>query len=136
MPRLLDPTIHEAVGRDGLPRVADYDDGSRHVLYLDDGVVRSLTEAEWLAQRGALPSEPTQAEIDAALLAREQERAQALADAQALRQRVRTLAQSAVGVQFDQLTSAQLRALFAILLHKEGALDKTGAVRPLSEWVR
>ena len=48
--------------------------------------------------------------------------------------RVLTLAQSAVGVQLDQLTAAQVRAMISLLLYKQGAIDKNGAVRPLAEW--
>lgn len=57
-------------------------------------------------------------------------------DTIALRQQIRQTAQSAVGVRVDLLTAAQVRALFAILLFREGALDRTGAVRPLAQWVR
>lgn len=52
-----------------------------------------------------------------------------------LRNQVLTLAGSAVGVQIDQLTAAQVRALVAILLWKAGALTSTGAVKPLNQWV-
>lgn len=52
----------------------------------------------------------------------------------ALRARVRALAQSAVGIQIDQLTAPQTRALVAVLLHKQGAIDTTGAIRPLADW--
>lgn len=133
MARLLDFTRHEAVERDHLPRVASYDDDSQHVLYWD-GVVRSLTAAEWLAQRGPLPADPTPEQIAAALAARTQERQQEAADTQALRQALRTRLQSAVGVQVDDLLVGQLRALVAYLLWREGALDADLRVRPLSEW--
>lgn len=53
-----------------------------------------------------------------------------------LRQRIRATAQSAVGIQFDQLTNVQLRALLAILLNKEQALNQDGSVRPLAKWAK
>jgi hypothetical protein len=61
--------------------------------------------------------------------------AQGTTDAAALRARVVSLAQSAVGVQVDQLTAVQIRALVALLLYKQGAIDKTGAVLPLAGWL-
>lgn len=133
MPRILDPTIHTAVERDGLPRVAAYDDGSQHVLYLENDVVRSMPAADWPPP---LPTEPTPEQIAAAIAARALAAQQAAQDAAALRQRVLTLAQSAVGVQIDALTAPQVRALIAILLWQAGAIDRAGAVRPLGQWVR
>lgn len=133
MPRLLDPERHYAVERDGLPRVADYDDGLQRVLYLDGAVVRSMPVTDWPPP---LPTEPTEAEIAAALAAREQGRQDALRDALALRQALRTKLASAVGVQIDDLLVGQLRALVAYLLWREGALDKDLRVRPLSEWAK
>ena len=59
-----------------------------------------------------------------------------LSPGETLREAIKTTAQSAVGVTYDQLTAAQVRALAAILLYKAGALDTNGTVRPLSEWVR
>lgn len=61
-------------------------------------------------------------------------RDQDAAAAAALRTRVRQIAQGAVGVQIDQLTALQTRALLAVVLHKAGAIDKNGAIRPLNEW--
>lgn len=137
MPRLLNPDTHFAVERDGLPRVGMYDDGLQKVLYLNGGeVVQSLTAAEWLATRGPLPADPTPQESAAAITARETARQAALADASALRQQVLTIAQSAVGIRVDALTAGQVRALFAILLWKEGALKNDLTVRPLAEWVK
>lgn len=133
MPRIIDPDTHFAVERDGLPRVAAYDDGSRHVLYLDGATVRSMSDADWPPP---LPAEPTAEQIAAAIAAREAARQQAAQDALALRQRVIMLAQSAVGVQIDALTAAQVRALIALLLWQAGAIDRAGMVKPLGEWVR
>lgn len=129
---LLSKTIADAVLLDGLPRVATADDASVHVLFLEAGQVRSMLASDWPPP---LPTDPTQAEIDAALAAKAAKQQQDLLDAAALRTRVRTLAQSAVGVQIDQLSGAQVRALIAILLHKQSAIDKNGAIRPLTEWV-
>jgi len=134
MALLLDSRIHQAVERDGLPRVGSYDDGSQHVLYLDGDTVRSLSASDWIAQRGPLPIDPTPEQSAAAIAARVAAQQQADSDALALRQRVRALAQSAVGIQIDQLTAVQVRALIAVLLQKAGAIDKSGAIRPLSEW--
>jgi hypothetical protein len=106
-----------------------------HVLYLDGDTVRSLVAADWIATRGPLPTDPTPDESAAAIKAREAQQQQDAADAQALRQKVLTLAQSAVGVPVDQLTAVQVRALIAVLLHKAGALDKTGAIKALDSWL-
>ena len=134
----LDYAIARAVERDGLPRQAvDLNgSGTTHVLYRDGRLVRSMLAADWLAQRGPLPTDPTQAQIDAAILARQQATQQALADAAQLRQQVLTIAQSAVGVRVDGLTTRQLQAVLAILLRKEGALNPDLTIRPLSDWVR
>jgi hypothetical protein len=128
--------LSNAVTRDRLPRVADADDGSRHVLYMENGspLPQSMLAADWLAQRGPLPTEPTQAESDAAVLAIAQAAAQAATDAAQLRQQILTLAQSAVGVRVDNLTAGQVRALVAILLRKADALNNDLTIRPLADW--
>lgn len=138
MPTLINgKAVADLVALDGLPRVAVADDASQHVLYLDGGALPlSMLASAWLATRGPLPNDPTPAEIDAAILAREAARQAAVADAAALRQQVLTIAQSAVGIRVDQLTAGQVRALFAVLLHKEGALKADLTVRALSEWVK
>lgn len=128
---LLSQTIADAVAADHLPRVATADDGSTHVLYFDI-VVRSMGAGEW---QGALPTEPTPAEIAAAVQTLKAAAAAAQADSAALRQRVIQAATSAVGVQVDQLTAGQVRALIALLLWKQGAIDKAGAVLPLAGWL-
>lgn len=130
MPKL-DQSIADAVERDGLPRQATDEDGVVHVLYFDAHVVRSMLASEWLPP---LPSDPTPAEVAAAIAAKAAAEQQTKADAAALRTRVRALAQSAVGVQLDQLSAPQVRALIAVLLHKQNAIDKTGAIRPLADW--
>lgn len=94
---------------------------------------------EW---RGPGP-QPTPAALDAAWTAYQSERQQAaqaeatrLADLSAARSLVLTTAAGAVGVRFDALTTTQLRSLLAIVLWQGGALDATGVVRPLAQWVR
>ncbi len=131
---LLSQTIADLVAHDHLPRQATADDASMHVLYWN-GIVRSMEAADWLAQRGPLPTDPTQADIDAAVAAQEAARVQALADAAQIRQQVLNLAQSAVGIAINALTAVQVRALFAIVLWQEGALNKDGTVRPLADWI-
>jgi hypothetical protein len=51
-------------------------------------------------------------------------------------ERVKALAQSAVGVRLDNLTAAQVKALLAVLLWSHGAMGSGGAIRPLSEWAK
>jgi hypothetical protein len=130
---LLSQTLADAVARDGLPRVATADDDTQHVLFLDAGVVRSMLASAWPPP---LPSDPTPLEIAAAIAAKDAQAAQDAADASALRTRVRTLAQSAVGLSIDVLTAGQIKALVILLLHKEAAINKAGIVRPLDEWMR
>jgi hypothetical protein len=78
--------------------------------------------------------QPTPEQLQAASDAVDALAAQAAQEAAALRTKVRTTAQSAVGVSIDQLTNNQVRALLAVLLWREGALDKDGKVRPFAEW--
>lgn len=54
----------------------------------------------------------------------------------ALKDRIIVLAQSAVGIQMDQLTQAQIRALMAIVLWKAGAVAEDGSINPLADWVK
>jgi hypothetical protein len=137
---LLPPDVADLVRSDGLPRLVDaveWDDTTPTgatvptVVYLD-GVVRSMAAADW---PGPLPTEPTPAEIAAALAARQAAAQQAQSDALALRQRIVTLAQSAVGVSIDALTAAQRNALIACMLYKAGGIDKDGVVKPLNTWL-
>lgn len=129
---LLSQTIADAVARDGLPRQATADDGSGHVLYLDGTQLRSMLASVWPPP---LPTDPTPEQIASAIAARDAAEQQARADALALRQRIVTLAQSAVGQSIDTLTAAQVRALVACLLYKAGAIDKAGVVQPLGAWL-
>lgn len=49
---------------------------------------------------------------------------------------IKTVAQTAVGVQLQNLTAAQVRSLMAILLWKAGGVDRaTLKVKPLNQWV-
>lgn len=133
----LDYAIAQAVERDGLPRQAmDLNgSGTTHVLYRENGLAHSMLADVWLAQRGALPADPTPAEIAAALAAQQQQDQQARTDAAQLRQQVLTLANSAAGVRVDALTAPQVRALVSLLLWQAGALNKDGTVRPLADWI-
>jgi len=45
-------------------------------------------------------------------------------------------AQTAVGLRYDNLTAAQVRALFGIVLYKEGAIDTALRIKPLNQWVK
>lgn len=87
----------------------------RVTVFLDGATVRSAPEAD-----------------APALIAAAQ---QAQSDALALRQRIVTLAQSAVGVSIDALTAGQRNALIACMLYKAGGIDKDGIVRPLGQWL-
>lgn len=78
--------------------------------------------------------EPTPAELEAASAAFDAAKAQADTDAAQLRSQVISVANSAAGVLITNLTAVQVRALLAVLLWKNGALDRTGTVRPLVEW--
>lgn len=142
MPLLLEPEKHGLVEEDHLPRVARYQADSgvgeeRHVLYFGPvGLIQSKSEAEWLAQDGALPIDPTPQQRAAAIAALKAAANQADRDASALRQRVIQEAQGTVGQSISTLSATQLRALVAILLWKAGAVDKDGLVLPLNQWVR
>ncbi len=136
MATLLDYRVHQAVEHDGLPRVADYDDGSRQVLYVNGGtVVQSMPATAWIAQRGPLPSEPTQVEIDAALTAQAIAEQQARTDAAQLRQQILTTLQGALGVPFVNLSTIQLKAVVAALAWRAGALNKDTTLRPPADWI-
>jgi hypothetical protein len=137
---LLPPGVADLVRGDGLPRLVDaveWDNTAPTgatvptVVYLD-GSVRSVAASAWPPP---LPTDPTPAEIAAALAARQAAAQQAQSDALALRQRIVTLAQSAVGVSIDALTAAQRNALIACMLYKAGGIDKDGIVRPLAQWL-
>lgn len=85
----------------------------------------NLTAGEIAQQQADAQAAATQAAADA----------QAAQDAAAARALVVQVAQSAVGVRFDQLNATQVRALAAILFWRAGALTKDGVVRPLADWV-
>lgn len=120
------------VAQDGLPRLVTADDGSPHVLYLDNLGVRSMLASDWPPP---LPSDPTAPEIAAAIAARQAAEQQARADAIALRSQIVTTAQSAVGISLTALTAPQVRSLLALLLWKAGGVKPDGTVRPLVEWL-
>lgn len=126
MPLILNSDLHYAVERDGLPRVADYDDGTQQVLYFDRGQVRSMLADEWLVQRGPLPVEPTPAESAAAERARAQQAEAARARREALRGQLRA---AVAGKRVAQMTLPELRDLVGVLAEMAGLLDEDGVVR-------
>jgi hypothetical protein len=132
MSLIRDRSIHTAVERDGLPRVAAYDDGIDRVLFLDGDVVRSVEASAW---QGVLPIDPTPEQSTAAIAARETERGNRQAATALKKQRTIDLAESAVGVQVGTLSPRQVEALLGLLLWKAGALDDGLLIRPLDEWV-
>lgn len=114
---LLPPAITALVAQDGQPRAAQTDDGAQHMVWREDGLLRSCLLADWPAAQ-------------AALAAREAERDRATA----LRQAIRAQLQSTAGVRVDELLVGQLRALVAYLLWREGAIDADMRIRPIGEW--
>ena len=102
---------------------------------LRDYEVRDDGAGAFIAAWHLVQAQPTPAELQTASDAYDAQQAQLAADATALRQHVINLAQSAVGVAIDNLTAAQIKALFAVILWKAGALDKNGIVQPLATWV-
>ena len=54
----------------------------------------------------------------------------------ALRETIKTTAQSAVGVTLDNLTQAQIKSLVAILLLQAGAVADDLTIRPLGQWIK
>jgi len=129
---LLPQNIADAIKRDGLPRQATADDGSQHVLFLENETVRSMLVADWPPP---LPTDPTPEQIAAAIAARDAAEQQRRLDAVALRQRVLTVANGAVGKSIETLTAGEVRALVACLLYRASALDAAGIVQPLAEWL-
>jgi len=91
-----------------------------------EATTRPLTDAELAQQQ--VDAQAAAAQVAAQI--------QADQDAAAARALVVQVAQSAVGIRFDQLTAGQVRALAAILFWKAGALTKDGLVRPLADWVQ
>lgn len=132
----LEPEKHTAVALDHLPRVARYADEqgaeSRKVLYWTGRRVETLTEAEWLAQRGPLPADPTPQDTAAALTARQQD----TQDAAALRAAIRTRLDALVGKRIDDLLVGDLKTLLLYLVWRENGIDKDMKVRPIGEWGR
>ena len=129
--------IQEAVTADGLPRVVWASDGTQDVMYLTEGayIAQSMGAAEWVGLHGALPADPTQVEIDAALAAKAAAAQQAQNDAAQLRQQILQRAQSAVGKQVDALTAGERNALIVALLWRAGGLKPDLTVRPLADWI-
>lgn len=93
-------------------------------------------DAVYLVRWDSATPIPTAQQLRDAVVAGQAAREQAVQDASALRQRVMTLAQTAVGIRVNDLTAGQVRALLALLLWRTGALDREGNVRALDQWTR
>lgn len=133
---VLDNKSYEAVAEDGIPRLVTDLGGTetQHVLFLNNrGFVESMLLSDWTLP---IPTDPTDKEISDAITAKQMRLQKDSNDRIALRQHVISTAQGGVGVPFDQLSALQLRAVVGLLLHRIGALDTTGAIRPLDEWVK
>ena len=107
------------------------------------GRLRPMSEYHWTGDRDddyanlgewrdPNTTKPTKAELDAEWTVHQQE----LTATATLRSQILTIAQSAVGARVDQLTATQVRALFAVILRKEGALNNDLTVKPLSQWAK
>lgn len=99
-----------------------------------DYEIRDDGEGAYIADWNLPAPQPTPAELQAASDAYDVAKASSDAEAQALRAQVVSVAQSAVGIVITNLTAAQVRALVAVLLYKNGALTPAGAVKPLLDW--
>lgn len=101
--------------------------GSGASVTRDDDEVR-------IAWQGAAPL-PDETAIRTAILAIPQQQEEQTQRVIARRRRLQQLAQSAVGKDVATITPAEVRAMLALLLARFGALDASGAVRPLGEWL-
>ena len=118
--KLLDPSIHDAVAADGVPREAayltTYDDTTTaetiHMLYRDGNVVRSVPIDDWLAEQQALA-------------ARDAERAKHAT----MRESLGNAARAHAGKDAKLLTFPEMRDLFALFLEQQGLLDSDGKVQ-------
>lgn len=70
------------------------------------------------------------------IVAVEQQEAQERTDRLATIALIKPIVQGAVGKNITALSAAEVRALVAVLLWREDALDAAGNVRPLGRWVR
>lgn len=99
--------------------------GSGYGSYADIG--------EWRSPGIPKPSEAAvYAEWDVYLA----EQARATGRESVLHIRLSTPAESAVGVQVEQLSPAQVRALLVVLLQREGAIAADGSIKPLDTWAQ
>lgn len=78
----------------------------------------------------------TQADFDAADVIIAAHDPSVLTPTQQARANLIDVAQSAAGVSYADLTTAQLKALLAALLYQAGGLNNDLTVKPLSEWLR
>jgi len=101
---------------------------------LRDWIVQDDGTGAYIAAWHLPTPQPTPEQLQAASDAQESQEAQDAQAAAQLRQRIRTVALSSVGVAADQLTATQLRAIVIVLLRKAGALDADMKIRPFAEW--
>lgn len=79
-----------------------------------------------------IPNGVSQSAVEAILAAHSD---QEQSDDDKLRAAIVSVAQSAVGVTINDLTAAQVKALLAVLLAKNGAINPdTLAINPLNQW--
>lgn len=117
---------------------------AKGVLYLfpdavpgeDFIVIKDATGNESITHWGIVGPQPDIPALQAAAAAYDQAKTDAENAANTLRQQVRDLAISAVGVALNDLTAGQRNALLAILLWKAGAIGPEMTVNPLAEWVK
>lgn len=124
-----------------MPRYAVIEDATDRIIVLDPPLddEGSPILPEGIASHAVELTPEMEQSLEAdALAAKSAEEAEAAAErdaAQALRQQIVDLAQSAVGVSLSALTAAQRNALTACLLYRAGGVTDTMTVAPLNEWV-
>jgi len=101
--------------------VNEINDGAQLAVYLDES--NPATDSAWQAVLDA---------HDQNALSTQQ---QADADTQALKAILKTNAQSAVGLTPDLWTTAQMKALLAVLIFESGGLNADLTLKPLNGWV-
>lgn len=111
---------------DEIQRATGLDVRERYTLVLPDQL--EINGADVEAQADAIRAVYAAHQPQAAYFPEERQQA-------GVRTRVRSLAGSAVGVQVQDLTAAQVRALMTCLLYGKGAIDDQGKIKPLGEWV-
>lgn len=134
--------LQALVMADGLARLAPaYDESgaeSMHVLFLENGIPRSMLASDW---PGALPKPPSQAEITKALQERQAGQEAARQARQTTRARILALLQSAAGKsaipgQPNSITAAERAALSLAQQYMAGMLSAGGDVKDPALWFR